>query len=162
VNLQNKIIILDEVLSSKECDELIDYYVSCDVKKSHGGTIYPLLIDLNENKHADKFFKISNQIVELMNVSLVIDWCELVKWPLNSQQNFHFDIGSKNTVFTSITYLNDDYFGGETCFLGGQFIKPKKGRTVYFDGNFYKHGVSTVGLKNRYTAPIWYKNANNE
>ena len=34
---------------------------------------------------------------------------------------------------------------------------PKIGRTVYFDGNHYMHGVSNIEKNIRYTLPIWYK-----
>ena len=41
---------------------------------------------------------------------------------------------------TSITYLNDDYIGGETEFYKGPIIKPKKGKTLIFPANIcFRH-----------------------
>ena len=83
-------------------------------------------------------------------------WSQIVYWTEGSEQGAHLDKADKKTIITSITYLNDDYTGGET-YLSNEFsIKPKKGRTIFFHGMKYYHGVSQITKGGRYTLPIWY------
>lgn len=95
----------------------------------------------------------------MLEEKIAVDWCEIVDWPAGSDQALHLDTSSDHTMFTSITYLNDDYRGGRTHIKDDLEIIPKVGRTVYFDGNFYLHGVTLVERGTRYTLPIWYKNS---
>jgi predicted 2-oxoglutarate/Fe(II)-dependent dioxygenase YbiX len=57
----------------------------------------------------------------------------------------------------SILYLNDDYSGGELCFLDrGICLSPKAGDLIVFPGNKnYKHEVSLITSGERYTIPLW-------
>lgn len=152
----NGIFIIDDVLSKQECDDLIYFYNN--VGPTHQwGTTFPMSIDKKNVLLFEKPQKICNKINEYINPKIEIDWCEIVKWPENSNQNFHFDEANKDTIFTSITYLNSDYDGGNTMILNDIKLIPKIGRTVYFDGNHYMHGVSNIEKNIRYTLPIWYK-----
>ena len=36
-------------------------------------------------------------------------------------------------------------------------FKPKKGRGLFFDGKYYKHGVTKVENEIRYVIATWYK-----
>jgi hypothetical protein len=85
-----------------------------------------------------------------------IDWCEIVKRPPGSGHPKHFDRTLDRTVFSSITYLNDDFTDGKTYFVNDFEVKPKPGRTLYFDGQCYEHGVTEVKDSDRYTLAIWY------
>ena len=53
------------------------------------------------------------------------------------------------------TYINDDYIGGHTI-VEGVDVQPMAGRTVYFDGFEFRHGVSNVLKRDRYTISMWY------
>ena len=87
---------------------------------------------------------------------------QITRWPIDSRHDMHFDTQRDSTVLTSITYLNDDYEGGETCFDNGVIVKPVKGKTIFFDGMKYKHCVNPVQKKERHVLAIWYSNnANN-
>lgn len=154
--LQEKIIVLDNVLTKRECKKIIEFYNS---KISHirWGSSYSLPIDMNDQFLMSKVTKIEAHINLLLQNNIKTDWSQIVKWPIDSSQQVHYDMASDRTVFTSVTYLNDDYDGGETFILDDIKIVPKIGRTVYFDGQFYKHGVSCVKNRDRYTLPIWYK-----
>ena len=83
-------------------------------------------------------------------------------WPPGSLQDSHFDDTRDTTILTSITYLNDDYEGGQTYFENGIVVNPQKGKTVFFDGKKYKHGVSKIIQGNRYVCAFWYTNKINE
>ena len=67
---------------------------------------------------------------------------------------------SDETTLSSITYLNDNFDGGRTYFEDGTTFIPKKGRSIFFDGQYYKHGVSKVENNIRYVVATWYKKLN--
>jgi hypothetical protein len=69
----------------------------------------------------------------------------------------HFDTASSQTVLTSITYLNENFVGGDTYFEDGAIIKPVIGRTLVFNGMKYVHGVKEILSGTRWTVPIWYE-----
>lgn len=152
----NKILILDSIFSKEECCELIDYY------NGKGPTHFwrdtnPMTCDLDDQSIKTKVDKIEDAVNGLLKIKLSVDWAEIVEWPPGSFQPLHRDIISDITVFTSVTYLNDDYDGGRTYFENDIEVIPRVGRTLFFDGKFYPHGVTEIYTKNRYTLPIWYK-----
>ena len=156
MSLQGQIIILDDVLTSTECDQLIHFYKSTGHTHEWSGT-YPLSISKKMQFAFRKSVKIQQVINQFIDQNVLVDWCEIVKWPPSSFKDKHTDITSETTIFTSVTYLNDDYFGGETFFTDGTKVAPKTGRTIYFDGQYYEHGVNEIQNRDRYTLPIWYK-----
>ncbi len=80
---------------------------------------------------------------------------EIVKYPCGAAKGFHYDTTRQTTTGASITYLNDDYIGGNTV-IGGVDVQPMMGRTVYFDGCEFRHAVSNVIKGDRYTISSWY------
>ena len=80
---------------------------------------------------------------------------EIVKYPCGAAKGYHYDVTRKTTTGASITYLNDDYLGGNTI-IGGVDVQPMMGRTVYFDGCEFRHAVSNVLKGDRYTISSWY------
>ena len=156
------IIILDDILTIDECENLIDIYQkNKDYAHTHGNpTNYPLnMNNILDGKEIalDIAKRIEQTTNKYFNLN-IIDWCEIVKWPCNGWQSYHLDLASTETSLTSITYLNEDYDGGCTIMHDGTKVKPKTGRTVIFDGNKYIHGVEPILKGERYTLPIWYKN----
>ena len=150
-NFENNIVILDEVLSHHECEKLIDSYKPT---KRWWNTFpmsirdgYAMEIAKKIERHVNKFFQ----------DKVEIDWCEVVRWPIGSYQELHVDDASQQTILTSITYLNNNYLGGETYIENDIKMIPKIGRTVCFDGQYYKHGVTEIKNSDRFTLPIWYK-----
>ena len=133
---------------------LIDYYKKNENFSKKFRDVYPLdlkIKDPNINFLETKLNFISK------NFNSEIDWFQIVKWPINSTQNLHFDTASQKTTLTSITYLNDDYTGGQTYYEDGTIFKPKKGRSLFFNGQYYKHGVKPVDKNIRYVVAAWYK-----
>ena len=149
-----KTLICDNLLDEDECKFLINFYEdNKKLEKQHRDTLY---MDLVPNMHNNV-----NLLAEkLTNISKLffakIFWMHLVKWSPGSFQDLHFDTAEKDTVLSSITYLNDNFEGGETYFEEGTIFKPKKGRGLFFDGNFYKHGVKKVENDTRYVVATWY------
>jgi hypothetical protein len=147
-------LIADNLLSQSECNMLIDYYKKNENFSKKFRDVYPLdlkIKDPNINFLETKLNFISK------NFNSEIDWFQIVKWPINSTQNLHFDTASQKTTLTSITYLNDDYTGGQTYYENGTIFKPKKGRGLFFNGQYHKHGVKPVSKNIRYVVAAWYK-----
>ena len=88
---------------------------------------------------------------------------EVTEWPLNTSQGLHIDSARTSTNYTSITYLNESYKGGQTYFESNNFLsKNKTGDTIMFNGVKHKHGVKTITQGTRYALAIWYsENINN-
>jgi hypothetical protein len=152
--LQQTILVMDDVLSKEDCDKLIEIY------DSKGPTFqwhsfFPLKISFDDSDINLYLKKILESF--LLPNKIEYDWGQIVKWPKESFMSLHQDFSKKETIFTSVTYLNDDYEGGYTFFMNDFYVKPKVGRTVWFDGTYHTHGVSKITAGTRYTLPIWYK-----
>jgi hypothetical protein len=149
---QMRITIVDNFICNEEIECLVNFYKNNKHLRKKWNTVFPMditgLFKNLENKynHFDK--------------KNCVYWLEIVHWPRGSFQEFHKDVSVQNTVLTSITYLNDDFVGGETIFEDGTIVKPKKGRTLFFDGMYYTHKVNLIKKGNRYTVPVWYKKNN--
>tara|TARA_Y100000114_G_C11608776_1_gene254051 strand:+ start:91 stop:552 length:462 start_codon:yes stop_codon:yes gene_type:complete len=147
--------IIDNFLDDKYCQQLIDFFESnTDLQESYYGTTKISIENLD--KFNNLFKKLNKESLTIKNS--VLDWTQIVKWPDNSGQGSHLDISSDdNLSHTSICYLNDGYLGGQTYFEEGTIFKPKKGRIIFFDSLFYRHGVTPVKKGPRYTLATWYK-----
>ena len=143
----------DDFLNKKECKTLINFYKSKPLPKEFYGT-YPRALDHNFN---NKLLNKINNLSISLNQS-IIDWFQIVKWPASHPgKQLHFDQTSSDTILSSILYLNSDFEGGHTYFEDGTSIAPKTGRIIFFDGNYYYHGVSSINNKDRYTLAASYK-----
>ncbi len=133
--------IIDDVLTEKECSEFLEEFKAAkNIEKWKSTSILRLNRDVTQ---------ISQYITGKPNR------CQIVSWPNESWQALHYDMAVPSTVCTSITYLNEDFEGGQTYFEDGTIIQPKIGRMVTFDGQKYKHGVKEI-KGHRYTLPMWY------
>tara|TARA_R100001480_G_scaffold150635_4_gene151454 strand:- start:2389 stop:2886 length:498 start_codon:yes stop_codon:yes gene_type:complete len=118
---------------------------------------------LNLAKVEDLDDQLPKKIVFALNNYLnskgVISYPELVQVvhrPTGTKHDMHVDEARDTTIMTSITYLNDNYEGGETFFEDGMIVKPKIGRTIFFDGIKYPHGVKEITKGNRFVIASWY------
>ena len=102
---------------------------------------------------------VNNAAISFCGRGTYAERAEIVKWPTGSHQAPHTDVNRESTTYTSVTYLNDDFQGGETDFTTENFsVKPKVGRTILFDGKRFEHGVKTITEGVRYTFALWYSN----
>ena len=147
--MQDKIVIKYNFINNEEINKLFNYF-----NQSQNITKYrdTFVLDLYDN-----FLNIKNKFNNF-NSNYKIDWWQIVKWPVGSFQNFHIDNTSDSTVLSSITYLNDDFKGGNTMFFDGTEITPYKGKTLFFNGKTFQHSVTTILNNTRYTLACWYKN----
>jgi len=72
----------------------------------------------------------------------------------------HQDHGVSSRILSTVTYLNDDYQGGEIEFKHSNIkIKPPAGSIIFFPSNFlYVHEVHPIIEGHRYSLPHWYHN----
>lgn len=72
----------------------------------------------------------------------------------------HQDQGVSTRVLSSVSYLNDDYEGGEIEFVNSNVrIKPPAGSIIFFPSNFlYVHEVHPIHYGQRYSLPHWFHN----
>jgi hypothetical protein len=145
--------IINSFIPPEKCDFLINFFKdNLKLTKEHHTT---KSLNLTNNKLIPDLIKEVNFFVKNKNIE--IDWCEIVQWPTWSYQPYHYDFASQETKKTSIVNLNDDYEGGNTMFIDGTIIAPKKGRIIFFDGCKELHRVTQIIKGERYTLAIWYK-----
>jgi len=70
----------------------------------------------------------------------------------------HQDLGISSRLISTVSYLNDDYDGGEIEFQHSNVrIKPEAGSIVFFPSNFlYIHEIMPITKGTRYSMPHWY------
>ena len=70
----------------------------------------------------------------------------------------HQDLGVSSRMVSTVSYLNDNYSGGEIEFQhSGVKIKPEAGSIVIFPSNYLcVHEVMPVTSGTRYAMPHWY------
>lgn len=72
----------------------------------------------------------------------------------------HQDIGVSSRSLSVLSYLNDDYEGGEISFPQSNItLKPKAGTIIFFPSNFiYVHTIAKMKSGVRYAIPSWFHN----
>ena len=103
--------------------------------------------------------KLNNYLTNFLGMRGIVAYAELMQltiWKKNSKQIMHYDQTRDTTNLTSITYLNQDFTGGETIFDNGVVVKPEVGKTLFFNGKDYLHGVNPIIEGVRYVMAIWY------
>ena len=151
--MRDTIVINDNVISDSDCEYLIDFYK--ENGSTHNWLNYSVMSISPPGN--ERIREILSKVIEILNLQVEIDWCEIAKRPPGSGHPEHVDDVKDETIFTSVTYLNDNFTGGKTYIVDDIIVSPKKGRTLYFDGSNHKHGVSEVSGCDRYTLAVWYK-----
>jgi len=155
------ILIKDNFLSPTECNKLVRLYkknkhLMCKWPENDPG---PCSYLMSITEASDPFImkmvlRIEAYAQTYFDPDLKIDWAELKKQQKGSSHQFHYDTARERTRLASITYLNT-LSSGKTVFKDGLEIEPRAGRSIWFDGQLYFHGVSTTD-EDRYTIPAWY------
>ncbi|MFJ7753988.1 2OG-Fe(II) oxygenase [Peribacillus muralis] len=171
------ILILGNVLSNEECDELIG--LSKD--KLHRSKIGDTR-EINEMRTSSSMFfqenenetitRIEKRISTIMNIpSEHGDGIQILKYTPGQEYKAHFDFFTSketknNRISTLVMYLNDVEHGGETFFPKLNLsISPHKGMAVYFE-YFYNdhemnertlHGGAPVIADEKWVATQWMR-----
>lgn len=118
-------------------------------------------------------FKLSQIVSSHYKMFLYPHLTDLIAWSAGKQMEAHLDNGTNAPpghlfrqtlaprVVSSITYLNDDFGGGETFvqnLQGGVYVHPPKtGNMLAFTSDERcVHGVNKVTMGNRYTIAMWF------
>ncbi len=145
------------------CDSLISYIKECPTRTWDNRQVIDFKYLLN-NKNILQILHLLNILASKnTNNTLFPEWVEVVIWPQNSFQHSHKDASRNSTKYTSITYLNNNYEGGETFFtLDNSMSKNNIGDTIMFDGIKYEHGVKPITKGTRYVLAVWYSDKIND
>lgn len=146
---------LDKVFTKKQCEKIIQYYED-NKSKSYlyetNGT-YPLSISKFSNSMVKKVIdKLEKKYLNKFNAKR-IDNLEIVKWPLGSYMNNHYDGEDK---FAFFIYLNDNFMGGETEIVNEVKVIPTTGYAFVFNNGKKLHKVNKIIKGTRYTLAGWY------
>ncbi|UNJ81287.1 peptidyl prolyl 4-hydroxylase, alpha subunit-like protein (plasmid) [Metabacillus dongyingensis] len=177
------IVILGNVLSNEECEELIR--LSKD--KMHRSKI-GVTREVDEIRTSSSMFfqenenniitKIEKRISSIMNIPTEHgDGIQILKYTPGQEYKAHFDFfastskaAKNNRISTIVMYLNDVEDGGETFFPKLNFsVSPQKGMAVYFE-YFYNdknineltlHGGAPVITGEKWVATQWMRRQKN-
>lgn len=150
------ILIEEDFLNHQTCDELIKMYLNSETSFRSFRDIYVNEIVGMNQKASLQLGIMFTSYLAARGVQVYPELLQGTIWPEGSMQHLHVDSTRTTTALTSITYLNDDFEGGETYFENGISVKPKKGKTVFFDGMKYRHGVNPVRNGKRFVLSNWY------
>ena len=173
------IVILGNVLSNEECDELIR--LSKD--KMHRSKIGSAR-DVNELRTSSSMFfeesendivaRVEKRTSSIMNIPVEhAEGIQILKYTPGQEYRAHHDyfsstskVAKNNRISTLIMYLNDVVLGGETFFFKlNRSVTPKKGMAVYFE-YFYNdkdineltlHGGAPVITGEKWVATQWMR-----
>lgn len=173
------IVVLGNVLSDEECDELIR--LSQDkMQRSKIGAAHEVneirtssSMYFQENE-TDLITTIEKRVSSIMNIPIEHgEGIQILKYTPGQEYKSHYDFFSSsskaaknNRISTLIMYLNDVEEGGETFFPELNFsVTPKKGTAVYFE-YFYNdqamnertiHGGAPVITGEKWVATQWMR-----
>lgn len=171
------ILILENVLSSEECDLMIDLATArmqrAKIGNSHDvsdvRTSSSMFFEESEN---ESIKQVESRVAELMNIPIShAEPLQVLRYQPGEQYHPHFDYFTKgndvnNRISTLVMYLNDVEEGGETYFPSLHFsVTPKKGSAVYFE-YFYNdahlneltlHAGHPVAAGEKWVATQWMR-----
>ena len=143
---KDKIVIRDNVLDPDQCSHLIEIFERENAVSKPNSKV----LSIQKHPHLDIITGHSTT-----NFKTADYWAQIVKRSKGQYQKLHTDEASETTLLTSVTFLNDNFEGGELAF-NDLFVKPKAGRQVMFDGQYYPHAVMEIINGDRYTVNCWY------
>lgn len=173
------VVILGNVLSDEECNELIRLSTDKMHRSKIGATH-----DVNEIRTSSSMFfqenendtitNIEKRIASIMNIPIEHgEGIQILKYTPGQEYKAHFDFftstskaTNNNRISTMVMYLNDVEHGGETFFPKLNFsVSPQKGMAVYFE-YFYNdqnvnertlHGGAPVITGEKWVATQWMR-----
>ncbi|PGY07317.1 2OG-Fe(II) oxygenase [Bacillus sp. AFS031507] len=172
------VVVLGNVLSVEECDELIRLSKDKLQRSKIGGsrevnklrTSSSMFLQEGEN---DLVARIEKRISSIMNIPVEHgESLQVLNYKMGQEYKVHFDFFSNSNVVnnprisTLVMYLNDVEQGGETYFPKLNFsVSSQKGMAVYFE-YFYNdptlneltlHGGAPVIIGDKWAATKWMR-----
>lgn len=173
------IVVLGNVLSDEECEELIGLAKDNMQRSKIGATR-----EVNELRTSSSMFlqeseneivaRVGKRVSSIMNIPIEhAEGIQILKYTPGQEYKAHYDFFSStskaannNRISTLVMYLNDVEEGGETFFPKLDFsVSPKKGTAVYFeyfysDNNLNEltlHGGAPVVTGEKWVATQWMR-----
>jgi len=156
------IVVLGNVLSNEECDELIRLAIAKDnMQRSKIGatrevnelrTSSSMFLEESEN---DIVARVEKRVSSIMNIPIEHgEGLQILKYTPGQEYKAHYDFFSStskaannNRISTLVMYLNDVEEGGETFFPKLDFsVSPQKGTAVYFEYFYTDQNVNELTL----------------
>ena len=131
------ILIEEDFLNHQTCDELIKMYQNSETSFGTFRDIYIKDLFYIDRQASLQMGVVFTSYLAARGVQVYPELIQAVVWPEGATQSIHVDKARTTTALTSITYLNDNFEGGETYFENGTSVKPKKGKIVIFPGYYY-------------------------
>lgn len=165
-NSSSNIKIINNFVTNEFCNNLIDKVNNLPLPALSNNTFWDEVIYRDESLKSEIWtlsLNIKSIIEKEYNLSVLpIPSTTVMKWIPGKFLEPHVDdlsIRSPQHHISTITYLNDNYEGGEISFITHNVsIKPKIGDLIIFPGNMnYAHEVKTILSGNRYTIPVWFE-----
>jgi hypothetical protein len=156
------IVILPDHLPENVCSQLIKLFERNAELSQEWNCTNPIeLVQIENSKDFSLSKKVldyvSSTIKSIIGEEIYVECAQVVKWNKGCSQGSHIDDAREHTCLVSITYLNDNFFGGKTILDDSELsVKPEIGKTLAFDGKKYRHSVSTNIGAERYTLALWY------
>ncbi|RBP95975.1 prolyl 4-hydroxylase [Cytobacillus firmus] len=173
------IVILGNVLSDEECDQLIQQSkdrmqrskVANSLEADELRTSSSTFFHEGENEIVAR---IEKRISQIMNIPVEHgEGLQILNYKIGQEYKAHFDFFSSTSraasnprISTLVMYLNDVEQGGETYFPKLNFsVSPQKGMAVYFE-YFYNdqnlndltlHGGAPVAIGDKWAATQWMR-----
>ncbi|MBM7649112.1 prolyl 4-hydroxylase [Bacillus ectoiniformans] len=170
------IVILGNVLSDEECDELIRQSklrmqrskIGNTRKEDELRTSSSMFFEEGEN---DVVARIEKRLSQIMNIPVEHgEGLQVLNYQMGQEYKAHFDFFSSKVknprISTLVMYLNDVEDGGETYFPKLNLsVSPQKGMAVYFE-YFYSdqeindltlHGGAPVVIGDKWAATQWMR-----
>jgi len=162
----------DNFITEQECDILSHFMINVCKKDSYKVDVLPWFdgdrISIKKiedktvkeilNNHRNKLSDISSSLYKEVLYPILTD---IVLWRCGKKMGIHKDNGYDdsgefiNRHYSSVTYINDDYTGGETV-IDNYVSIPKKGSIVIFTSDERcLHKVNTIESGTRIVVPIW-------
>jgi len=168
------IIIYDNILVNEDCDKIASFMIESKKHNPNFGTDMPWQKGNNMFLHdiPDRFRDsilsyrslLTSIVSEEYHKILYPTHSDMVLWNEGDYMTPHVDNGSRGTEqdridlgfrdYSAVTYLNDDFEGGET-FVEDYTNTPKSGSVIVFPSR-YEHGVKEVIKGKRVTFAMWF------
>ncbi|WP_342509678.1 2OG-Fe(II) oxygenase [Sporosarcina sp. FSL K6-2383] len=173
------VVVLGNVLSHEECDELVRLSMDKMQRSKIGATH-----EVNELRTSSGMFfeesenvivaRVEKRISSIMNLPIEhAEGLQILQYTPGQEYKAHYDFfsstskaASNNRISTLVMYLNDVEEGGETYFPKLDFsVSPQKGTAVYFE-YFYTneelneltlHGGAPVISGEKWVATQWMR-----
>jgi Rps23 Pro-64 3,4-dihydroxylase Tpa1-like proline 4-hydroxylase len=112
-------------------------------------------LDVAKNHYADVLYPHAGRNIKGREFNI-----DLLRYKTGGYLPAHQDQGVSTRILSTVSYLNDDYVGGEIEFVNSKVkIKPPAGSIIFFPSNYlYVHEVHPIVSGERYSLPHWFHN----